>query len=106
MNILIESVGFTPSETLDQEITAKLKRAFEVYPYVLNAKVFLKNQPNESEENSVMEIRLMLKGRELFAETREDTFRKALTKNIEKLRRQLEKYKQAVYQSKRGGIVV
>lgn len=30
MNILIESVGFTPSETLDQEIAAKLKRAFSL----------------------------------------------------------------------------
>ena len=44
-----------------------------------------------------MEIRLTLNNSELFVETKEDDYCKALDKNMLKLKRQLEKYKKKTY---------
>ncbi|RMG84695.1 MAG: ribosome-associated translation inhibitor RaiA [Bacteroidetes bacterium] len=97
MNIKIQAVHFTPSEALSDRITRKLNKHFGHYPYIKDALVFLKVQENEPELKQIMEIRLRVPRAEFFAKTKDVNFYVALDENINKLRRQLEKYKQKVY---------
>ena len=97
MQINIESVNFPPSEALNQQIEKKLNRAFQRYSYIKEARVFVRTQGNENDQKQVMEIRIPLPHGELFAESREETMRNALDRNLEKLKRQLEKYKEKTY---------
>ena len=97
MEIKIQSIHFSPSEVLNAKIEKKLVRAFSKYPYIKQGDVFLKLQGNDPEKGRLMEIRIPLPHGELFAETREESLYNALDRNIDKLKRQLEKYKERVY---------
>lgn len=97
MNIQIQSIHFSPSEALNEKIEKKLQKVFGKYTYAKRAEVFLKYHENAREEKYDMEIKVALKHAELFAETREDDYYKALDKNMLKLKRQLEKYKEKTY---------
>ena len=97
MKINIKSIGFSPSESLNSQIENKMERAFKRYSYIHEAQVFLRAQGNENEGRHVMEIRVALPHGELFAESREKTMRNALDRNMDKLKRQLEKYKEKAY---------
>ncbi|HMQ46451.1 MAG TPA: ribosome-associated translation inhibitor RaiA [Saprospiraceae bacterium] len=97
MNINIQSVHFAPSEALNEKIRQKLEKSFHHYPFITHAEVFLKLQDNESQQKQIMEIKLELSNGELFAESRAEDFYKGLDQNIEKLKRQLEKYKDKAY---------
>lgn len=97
MQIKIQFIHFSPSETLNQKIEKKLQKAFGKYPFIKKGNVFLKLQENEQKEKQIMEIRIALPNGELYAETREDNLYKALEKNMSKLKRQLEKYKEKLY---------
>ena len=97
MKLQIQSIHFSPSKALNEKIVSRLQKAFAPYPYIQKGNVFLKLQENEQEKGQIMEIRLLLKHSVLFAETRGKDLYKALDHNIEKLKRQLEKYKEKVY---------
>lgn len=97
MQIHINSVHFPPSEALNTKIKDKLTRAFKRYPYIKEAKVFLRLQGNEAERQRVMEIRIPLPHGGLFVKSRAKTLYNALDKNMDKLKRQLEKHKEKAY---------
>ena len=97
MEFNIKSIGFSPSEPLNANIENKIVRAFTRYPYIKEAHIFLRTQSNENDKRCVMEIRIPLPHGELFAESREETMRNALDRNMDKLKRQLERYKEKVY---------
>lgn len=97
MEFNIKSIGFSPSEALNKNIENKLTRAFSRYSYIKEAGIFLKTQSNEKDKRCVMEIRVPLPHGELFAESREETMRNALDRNMDKLKRQLERYKEKAY---------
>lgn len=97
MQIDIKSVNFPPSEPLNQQIEKKMHRAFKRYSYIKEAQVFLRAQNNENEARHEMEMRVPLPNGELFSKSREETMLNALDRNIDKLKRQLEKYKEKAY---------
>ncbi|RMG77770.1 MAG: HPF/RaiA family ribosome-associated protein [Bacteroidetes bacterium] len=97
MDIKIQSVHFKASDTLEQEIVKKLQKHFGHYPYIHDVLVFMKIEENEPEKKYIMEIEMRVTRDEFFAKTAEINFEKALDENIEKLKRQLEKYKEKVY---------
>ena len=97
MNIQIQSIHFSPSEALNKQISRKVQKYFGKYPFIKGSKVFLKLQENEPELKQIMEVRLKVPHGELFAKTKDNNFYNALDKNINKIRKQLEKYKQKVY---------
>ena len=97
MDIQIQTIHFAPSEVLNENISNKLQRAFGPYPYITKARVFVKVQENEPENKFIIEVQLPLPHGELFAETRSGDPYKALNQTIEKLKKQLDKYKEKVY---------
>ena len=95
--IKIQSVNFDSSSFLNNLITKKLDKHFTKYDYINEILVFLKLQNNQQEVGRFMEIKILLPHGELFAATKDQDLYKALDKNIDKLKRQLEKYKEKVY---------
>lgn len=96
MTIRIQSVQFTPSETLDAKIQQKLKRAFDKYPYLTTCTVFLRLE-NDNASQQTVEIRINALHDEFFAKETKERFEFALPDVINKLKRQLEKCKQKLY---------
>lgn len=95
--VKIQSVNFDPSPFLNNLITKKLTKHFSKYPYIKEIFVFLKLQNNQIETDRIMEVKILLPHGELFAQTKDQDLYKALDINIDKLKRQLEKYKEKVY---------
>ncbi len=56
--------------------------------------VVLKLDNNETRKNKIAEIRLILKGEELFAKKQSKSFEEAANQAIDALKRQIEKYKE------------
>lgn len=96
MIIRIQSLQFTPSETLDAKIQEKLERAFNNYPYLTTCNVFLRIENDERTQQTI-EVRINALNDQFFAKSTKDHFDIALPDVVDKLKRQLEKYKQKLY---------
>ena len=97
MNIQIQTPRLKYKEELAEVINQKLNKAFGVYPYITNCKVYLKVEEQEQDQPCEMEVYLHLVHKEIFASEKAGTFEEALPGVISKLKRQLERYKQKVY---------
>jgi len=95
----IETINFKPSEALLQKIQLKLNKLQNHYPFIKNHQFFLKLDSQLASENEIIELRLEVPGDQLFASVAEDKFEKGLNKLIDKVIRQLERYKETHYQS-------
>jgi putative sigma-54 modulation protein len=67
-----------------------------MYNGVIGSDVILKLENSDTPENKVAEIRLFIKGNDLYAKKQSKTFEEAADTAIEALRRQLTKYKDKI----------
>lgn len=94
MNYIINSVHFKADKKLETYIKDKLVKLPSVYEGVIGAEVKLKVDNNDSPENKIAEIRVMVKGNDLFVVKEAKTFEEAASMAMDVLRRQLRKYKE------------
>ncbi|GMT45752.1 MAG: hypothetical protein IEMM0006_1584 [bacterium] len=94
MNINIKSVRFKADQKLEDFIEKKLQKFFGFHEQILDSDVVLKLDNNETRKNKIAEIRLILKGEELFARKQSKSFEEAANQAIDALKRQIEKYKE------------
>jgi len=92
--MIINSVHFKADKKLESFVKEKLDKLPSVYDGVIGAEVKLKLDNTVSPENKIAEIRLMIKGNDLFAIKEAKTFEEAISKAADVLRRQLRKYKE------------
>lgn len=97
MNIQIQTPHLKSRDALNDLIIDRLENAFGMYPYVTNCKVFLKVEKKAGKDACETEVYLHLSHKELFASAKGETFEDTLSPVIEKLKRQLERYKEKVY---------
>jgi putative sigma-54 modulation protein len=97
MNIQIQTPHLKYKEDLNDLIREKFERVFAPYSYVTNCRVFLKAEEQAIKNACEIEAYVHLTNGELFASNKADTFQEALPGLMDKLKRQLEKYKQKVY---------
>ena len=93
MKVTINSVHFRASSDLEAFITQKVEKVCSKYSEVIGAEVTLKLDNTDTPENKVTDIRLMLKGDDLYASKQCKTFEEATDLSIDALKKQLEKYK-------------
>lgn len=74
-------------------IKKKLMKLVTFYDKLIGAEVFLKSKESSGTEDKVAEIKLLIPGPDLFAESRGDSHEKAIVECTEKLRRQILKRK-------------
>lgn len=93
MKITINSVHFKADKKLVDFINEKVEKLTTVYNGVIGSDVILKVENTETPENKVAEIRLFIKGNDLYAKKQSKTFEEATDTAVEALKRQLSKYK-------------
>lgn len=96
MKININSVHFKSDKKLDDFIKEKIEKLSTLYDGVLGSDVKLKIEKSENQENKITEIRLDVRGYDLFAKKQSKTFEEATDGAIEALRRQLSKHKEKI----------
>ncbi len=94
MNVNIKSVRFKADQKLENFIEKKLQKLFGFHEQILDSDVVLKLDNNETRKNKIAEIRLVLKGEELFARKQSKSFEEAANQAIDALKKQVEKYKE------------
>ena len=93
MKVMINSVHFKADQKLEDFITEKVEKLCSKYSEVISAEVVLKLDNTDTPENKIADIRLVLRGDDLFASKQSKTFEESVDACIDALKKQLEKYK-------------
>jgi putative sigma-54 modulation protein len=96
MKVNINSVHFKADKKLLDFINEKVEKLTSMYNGVIGSDVILKVENSDTPENKVAEIRLFIKGNDLYAKKQSKTFEEATDIAVEALRRQLTKYKDKI----------
>lgn len=93
MKVMINSVHFKADQKLEDFITQKVEKLCAKYSEVISAEVALKLDNTDTPENKIADIRLVLRGDDLYASKQSKTFEESIDSCIDALKKQLEKYK-------------
>ena len=93
MKVMINSVHFKADQKLEEFITEKVEKLCAKYSEVISAEVALKLNNTDTPENKIADIRLVLRGDDLFASKQSKSFEESTDAVIDALKKQLEKYK-------------
>ena len=93
MKVLINSVHFKADQKLDDFITPKVEKLCAKYSEVISAEVTLKLDNTDTPENKIADVRLVLRGDDLYASKQSKSFEESIDACIDALKKQLEKYK-------------
>jgi putative sigma-54 modulation protein len=93
MKVNINAVHFKADTKLENFIERKVGKLSGMFEGVIGSEVTLKVEQSEKKENKIAEIRLLIKGYDLFAKKQSNTFEEATDIAIDALKKQLEKYK-------------
>ncbi len=96
MNVKINSVHFRVDKKLEDFIKDKLQKMPNLFEGVFNSEVILKVENSENRDNKVVEIRLMIRGYDLFAKKHSVSFEQATDLAVEALRKQLVRHKEKI----------
>lgn len=94
MNVNIQSVHFKADRKLEDFINEKVEKLANMHDGVIGSEVMLKIENTDKPENKVAEIRLMVRGDDLFAKKQSKTFEEATDIAVDALRKQLKKHKE------------
>src|SRR5215217_2183488 len=102
MNIIIQSLGFTAGESLENYIREKLEK-FDDWYNVVSANVTLFLGPDSDPSNNHCEIRLEVSGKDPFVKKSSDSFEKAVTDAVNTLQHNLKKAKEKQIDQRHAG---
>lgn len=94
MNIIVRSIHFDADHKLVGFIREKLQKLSLFHDHIVSAEVFLRLQHDGAHrENKVVEVKLAVPGRDLFAKRTGSSFEAAADQVSDALRRQIERGK-------------
>ncbi len=93
MNVSINAVKFKADQKLEDFIQDKVGKLSGVYDGIIGSEVVLKIDNVTEPENKTAEIRLLIKGNDLFASKQSKSFEEATDSAVDALRKQLDKHK-------------
>ncbi|NOX48788.1 MAG: ribosome-associated translation inhibitor RaiA [Chlorobi bacterium] len=94
MKVKINSVHFKADSKLETFINEKIDKLSGLYDGVIGSDVTLKVDNTESPENKITEIKLTVRGNNLYAKKQCKTFEEATDIAVDALRKQLSKHKE------------
>lgn len=94
MTTTIQSVHFNADKKLITFINDKVSKLATLHENIISCDVTLKLNKSEDNMNKLAEIKLILKGNELFTKKQCLTFEEAIDTSIDALKSQLIKYKE------------
>ena len=96
MNIKINSVHFKADGKLETFIKERLQKMVSIYEGIIGSEVILKLENTESRDNKMVEIKLIIRGYNLFAKKQARSFEEATDQATEALKKQLIKHKEKI----------
>ena len=96
MNIKISSVHFKADGKLESFIKDKIQKTQSLYEGIIGSEVILKLENTESRDNKMVEIRLIVRGYDLFAKKQAKSFEEATDQAMVALKKQLIKHKEKI----------
>jgi putative sigma-54 modulation protein len=96
MKVNITSVHFKTDKKLEDFIEKKIGKLSNTFDGVLGTDVTLRLENSENKENKIAEIKVAIKGHDLFAKKQSKTFEEATDTAVEALRRQLKRHKEMI----------
>jgi putative sigma-54 modulation protein len=93
MKVTINSVHFKADSKLEEFINNKIEKLCGKMDDVQGVEVNLKLDNTDTPENKIADIRIMLKGNDLYSSKQCKTFEEATDKAIDALKNQVEKHK-------------
>ena len=94
MDINVNSIHFTADKKLKQLIQTKVNKLSTFHDGIIGADVNLKVDKSDTRENKIAEVKVFIKGGDLFAKKQSKTFEEAVDECIDAARRQLQKHKE------------
>ncbi len=91
MNINIQSIDFTATDELQEFILEKVQGLSNINKTIIGGDVYLKLEKNPTGENKVCEIKLKVKGNDVFAKRQCSSFEEATVQVVEALHKQMQK---------------
>ena len=96
MNIKINSVHFKADGKLESFIKEKVEKMQSIYEGIIGSEVILKLENTENRDNKMVEVRLIVRGYDLFAKKQAKSFEEATDQAMEALKKQLIKHKEKI----------
>ena len=93
MKVTINAVHFKADSKLEEFITNKIEKLCGKIDDAIGAEETLKLDNTDSPENKIVDVRIMLKGNDLYSSKECKTFEEALDKSVDALKNQVEKHK-------------
>ncbi len=94
MNIRINPVGFSASSQLEDFIQKKFSKLEKYNDAIVSIEVTLKLEKDDNLENKVVEVRVEIKGQDVFAKKNAKKFEEAVDELYDVVKRQLVKIKE------------
>ncbi len=94
MKLQMQSLQFVADRKLIDFIQKKTEKLDIYCDQIIDGEVIMKLDKNDKAENKIVEIKLNVPGRQLFAKHQAESFESATDEVVEGLRRQIKKYKQ------------
>jgi len=94
MKLQMQSLQFVADRKLIDFIQKKTEKLDTYCDQIIDGEVIMKLDKNDKAENKIVEIKLNVPGRQLFAKHQAESFESATDEVVEGLRRQIKKYKQ------------
>jgi len=94
MKLQMQSLQFVADRKLIDFIQKKTDKLDTYCDQIIDGEVIMKLDKNDRAENKIVEIKLNVPGRQLFAKHQAESFESAADEVVEGLRRQIKKYKQ------------
>lgn len=96
MKLQMHSIHFDADYKLTDFIQRKADKLDTFYDRIIDGEVFMRLDKNEKNANKIIEIKLNVPGKQLFAKNQSDSFEGAADEAVEGLRRQIKKFKEKV----------
>lgn len=94
MEVRINPVGFSASSQLEDFVSKKLSKLDKYNDAIIGIEVTLKLEKDDNLENKVVEVRVDIKGQDVFAKKNAKKFEDAVDELYDVIKRQLVKIKE------------
>lgn len=96
MNIQIQTLHFDADKKLIEFVKEKVGKLANMYDGIVGSEVIMRIDNSSDTENKVAEIKLFIRGNDLFAKKQCKTFEEAIDLSVEAVGRQVLKHKEKV----------
>ena len=103
MKISIQTPDFKADKRLTGHIQTSVSKLSVFSDRILDAQVVLKLDKSDTNDNKICELRLVIPGTDLFTRKQSSTFEEALSKCVEAMKHQIDRWKDSVNNGKLRG---